>query len=51
MAIPPGQNVVAAYPAVLLKGSANRRAALAFVAYLTSKAAQATLVSFGFSAA
>jgi molybdate transport system substrate-binding protein len=48
--IPAAHNVVAAYPAVALRASGHRGAARAFVAYLRSKAGQATLAKYGFVA-
>jgi molybdate transport system substrate-binding protein len=47
--IPDAYNVLATYPAVVLRGTANVPAAKAFVGYLLS-AGQATLLSFGFTA-
>src|SRR5205823_7885259 len=49
IAIPDQYNVVASYPAVVLKGAANPVAARAFLDYLLG-AGQANLASFGFAA-
>src|SRR5579864_6206231 len=46
--IPDADNVVATYPIVAVKASANAAAANAFIAYVLSSAGQARLQSFGF---
>lgn len=46
--IPAADNVIATYPIVAVKGSANLAAANAFIAYVLSTAGQSTLASFGF---
>jgi molybdate transport system substrate-binding protein len=46
--IPAGYNVVATYPVVAVKGTANASVANAFIAYVLSPAGQSTLESFGF---
>lgn len=46
--IPDAQNVIATYPAAVLRGSSAPKVGRAFVAFLTSAPAQAVLVSFGF---
>lgn len=46
--IPDADNVIATYPMVEVKGSANSAAALAFIDYVRSAAGQAKLESFGF---
>jgi len=47
--IPAAENVVAAYPVVALRASANHAAAEAFVAYLLSKGGSSTLARYGFN--
>lgn len=49
VAIPPGQNVVAAYPMAVAKSSSNVSAARAFVDYVRSPAGQRALARHGFS--
>ena len=49
--IPAAANVVASYPVVVLKASANRSLADAFMTYIRSPAAQAILDRFGFEPA
>jgi molybdate transport system substrate-binding protein len=46
--IPEAQNVVGTYPIAALSGARNPKAAKAFVAYVQSRAGQATLRDFGF---
>jgi molybdate transport system substrate-binding protein len=46
--IPDAQNVVATYPIATLADARNPKAAKAFVAYVLSRAGQATLRDFGF---
>lgn len=48
VAIPDAQNVIATYPAAVLRGSNAPKVGRAFVAFLTSAPAQAVLASFGF---
>ncbi|THA75847.1 molybdate ABC transporter substrate-binding protein [Streptomyces sp. A0642] len=48
VAIPDRQNALASYPAATLKGSANSRAAAAFVRWLTAPQAQKILAAAGF---
>ncbi len=48
IAIPDQFNVVATYPIAVVKGSQNRTAAQAFIAYLRSPAGQAVLKKWGF---
>ena len=48
IAIPDQFNVVATYPIAVVKGSQNRAAAQAFIAYLRSPAGQAVLKKWGF---
>lgn len=50
VAIPPAQDVVAAYPAVVLAGAAAPEAATAFVALLESAEGRAVLRDHGFTA-
>jgi len=49
--IPDQDNVVATYPIVAVKSTANAAAASAFIAYVLSAAGQAKLQSFGFLSA
>lgn len=46
--IPTGQNVIATYPIVAVKGTKNAAVATAFIAYLISANGQSTLATFGF---
>jgi molybdate transport system substrate-binding protein len=46
--IPEAQNVIGTYPIATLAGARNPKAARAFVAYVQSRAGQATLREFGF---
>ena len=48
IAIPDQFNVIATYPVAVVKGSQNRAAAQAFIAYLRSPAGQAVLKKWGF---
>lgn len=48
VAIPDADNVIATYPIVAVKATANRVAANAFIAYVLSVKGQSTLKSFGF---
>ena len=48
--IPDAQNVVATYPAAVVKGSKNAQGAEAFIAFLLSREGQALLQGFGFTA-
>lgn len=48
--LPADHQVSAAYPAVVLTGAPNPRAAAAFVAFLTEEEAQAIFARFGFGA-
>jgi len=48
VAIPDNYNVVATYPLVAVKGSQNKTAAEAFIAYVLSPSGQSILQSFGF---
>jgi molybdate transport system substrate-binding protein len=47
--IPAAQNVTASYPAVVIKDSEHKDASAAFVSWLGSAAAKATLNEYGFS--
>ncbi|HTE83717.1 MAG TPA: molybdate ABC transporter substrate-binding protein [Dehalococcoidia bacterium] len=49
--VPDADNVIATYPIVAVKATANAAAANAFVAYVLSAAGQAKLQSFGFLSA
>lgn len=49
--IPDADNVIATYPIVAVKATANAAAANAFIAYVLSAAGQAKLQSYGFLAA
>ena len=49
--IPDQDNVVATYPIVAVKATANAASASAFIAYVLSAAGQAKLQSFGFLSA
>jgi molybdate transport system substrate-binding protein len=51
VAIPAAENVIATYPIVAVKASANLTAANAFIAYVLSAAGQSKLQSFGFLSA
>jgi molybdate transport system substrate-binding protein len=46
--IPTAQNVIASYPFVLVKSASNPNTAQAFISYVTSRAGEATLATFGF---
>jgi molybdate transport system substrate-binding protein len=49
--IPDADNVIATYPLVAVKGTANPAVANAFIAYVLSAKGQSTLATFGFQAA
>ena len=49
--IPAGNNVIATYPIVEVKGTTNSAVANAFVAYVVSANGQSTLATFGFLSA
>ena len=49
--IPSADNQVATYPLAVIRGAPDERAAKAFVAYVTSRAGQATLKAYGFAPA
>jgi molybdate transport system substrate-binding protein len=49
--IPDADNVIATYPLVAVKGTANSAVANAFIAYVLSAKGQSTLATFGFQAA
>ncbi len=51
VAIPAAENVIATYPIVAVKASANLTAANAFIAYVLSAAGQSKLQAFGFLSA
>lgn len=49
--LPAGQNIVAAYPAAVVKRSSHTTAAKAFMTWLASPEAQSILTKYGFAAA
>jgi molybdate transport system substrate-binding protein len=46
--IPTAQNVIASYPFALVTSASNPNTAQAFISYVTSRAGEATLATFGF---